>query len=70
MDDNVPPSNTLLLVDELIKANKDFDLLILPNRDHNYGNDPYMIRRRWNYFVRNLLGAEPPQGYELRPLTQ
>jgi dipeptidyl aminopeptidase/acylaminoacyl peptidase len=67
MDDNVPPSNTLLLVDELIKANKDFDLLILPNRDHNYGNDPYMIRRRWNYFVRNLLGAEPPQGYELRP---
>jgi dipeptidyl aminopeptidase/acylaminoacyl peptidase len=67
MDDNVPPSNTFLLVNELIKANKDFDLLILPNRDHNYGNDPYMIRRRWNYFVRNLLGAEPPEGYELKP---
>jgi dipeptidyl-peptidase-4 len=70
MDDNVPPSTTFLLVDALIKANKDFDLLILPNRDHYYGNDPYMIRRRWNYFVRHLLGAEPPQGYELRPTTQ
>ena len=36
MDDNVPPSNTLLLVDELIRANKDFDLLLLPNRRHGY----------------------------------
>ena len=40
MDDNVPPSNTLLLVDELIKANKDFDLLLLPNRHHGYAADP------------------------------
>jgi len=32
MDDNVPPYNTLLVVNELIKANKDFDLLLLPNR--------------------------------------
>jgi len=67
MDDNVPPSSTLVLVDELIKANKDFDLLLLPNRRHGYAAEPYMIRRRWDYFVRNLLGAEPPQGYELRP---
>ena len=67
MDDNVPPSNTLLLVDELIKANKDFDLLLLPNRQHGYAAEPYMIRRRWDYFVRNLLGAEPPQGFELHP---
>jgi len=66
MDDNVPPSSTLVLVDELIKANKDFDLLLLPNRRHGYAAEPYMIRRRWDYFVRNLLGAEPPQGYELR----
>jgi dipeptidyl aminopeptidase/acylaminoacyl peptidase len=66
-DDNVPPYNTLLLVDELIKANKDFDLLMLPNRRHGFGNEPYMIRRRWDYFVRNLLGAEPPANYELRP---
>src|SRR5438552_12359265 len=67
MDDNVPPYNTLLVVNELIKANKDFDLLLLPNRAHGFGNEPYMVRRRWDYFVRYLLGAEPPQGYELHP---
>ena len=65
-DNNVPPYNSLLLVDELIRANKDFDLLALPNRRHGFGNEPYMIRRRWDYFVRNLLGAEPP-AYELHP---
>jgi dienelactone hydrolase len=67
MDDNVPPYNTLLVVNELIKANKDFDLLLLPNRAHGFGNEPYMVRRRWDYFVRYLMGAEPPQGYELHP---
>jgi dipeptidyl-peptidase 4 len=66
MDANVPPYNTLLVVDALIKANKDFDLLMLPNRGHGFGNEPYMVRRRWDYFVRHLLGAEPPQGYVLR----
>ncbi len=66
-DSNVPPYNTLLVVNELIKANKDFDLLLLPNRNHGFGNEPYMIRRRWDYFVRYLLGAEPPKGYELKP---
>jgi dipeptidyl-peptidase-4 len=66
MDDNVPPYNTYLVVDALIKANKDFDLLILPNARHGYGRDSqYMMRRRWDYFVRNLLGAEPPQEYEI-----
>jgi dipeptidyl aminopeptidase/acylaminoacyl peptidase len=67
LDSNVPPYNTLLVVDALIKANKDFDLIMLPNRNHGFGNEPYMVRRRWDYFVRNLLGAEPPQGYELHP---
>jgi dipeptidyl aminopeptidase/acylaminoacyl peptidase len=67
MDSNVPPYNTLLVVDELIKANKDFDLLLLPNRGHGFGNEPYMVRRRWDYFVRNLLGAEPPREFEMRP---
>jgi dipeptidyl aminopeptidase/acylaminoacyl peptidase len=66
-DNNVPPDNSLLLVDELIKANKDFDLLALPNRRHGFGNEPYMIRRRWDYFVRWLLGAEPPAGFRLHP---
>jgi dipeptidyl-peptidase 4 len=65
MDSNVPPYNTLLVVNELIKANKDFDLLLLPNRNHGFGNEPYMVRRRWDYFVRYLLGAEPPLEYEL-----
>ena len=70
MDDNVPPYNTLLVVDALIKANKDFDLLLLPNQHHGYGAESYyMMRRRWDYFVRYLLGAEPPHEYELRPPT-
>ena len=67
MDDNVPPGNTLLVVDALIKANKDFDLIMLPNRGHGFGSEPYMVRRRWDYFVRYLLGAEPPREYELHP---
>ena len=66
-DSNVPPYNTLLVANELIKANKDFDLIMFPNRGHGFGNEPYMVRRRWDYFVRNLLGAEPPKDYELKP---
>jgi dipeptidyl aminopeptidase/acylaminoacyl peptidase len=66
MDDNVPPYNTWLVVDELIKANKDFDLLVLPNARHGYGPATfYMMRRRWDYFVRHLLGAEPPEAYRI-----
>ncbi|HKO03166.1 MAG TPA: DPP IV N-terminal domain-containing protein [Candidatus Acidoferrales bacterium] len=68
MDDNVPPYNTLLVVDALIKANRDFDLLLLPNQHHGYGAaNFYMMRRRWDYFVRYLLGAEPPHEFELHP---
>jgi dipeptidyl aminopeptidase/acylaminoacyl peptidase len=68
MDDNVPPNNTLLVVDALVKANKDFDLLMLPNQRHGYGTaSNYMTRRRWDYFVRYLLGAEPPVNYQMRP---
>ncbi len=68
MDNNVPPENTLLVVDALIKANKDFDLLMLPNQAHGYGDESnYMTRRRWDYFVKNLLGLEPPKEYELGP---
>jgi dipeptidyl aminopeptidase/acylaminoacyl peptidase len=66
MDNNVPPDNTLLVVDALIKANKDFDLLMIPNAGHGYGNaSNYMMRRRWDYFVKNLLGATPPENYEI-----
>ena len=66
MDDNVPPYNTYLVVDALIKANKDFDLIILPHQRHGFGADAnYMMRRRWDYFVKNLAGAEPPPEYRI-----
>lgn len=67
LDNNVPPYSTLLVVNELIKANKDFDLILFPNRGHGFGNEVYMVRRRWDYFVRHLLGAEPPKEFELHP---
>ena len=67
MDDNVPPQSTLLVVDALIKANKDFDLLLLPNARHGYGEySPYVMRKRWDYFVEHLAGAEPPDAYEVK----
>ncbi len=66
MDDNVPPYNTQLVVDALVKAGKDFDLLMLPHARHGYGADnAYVMRRRWDYFVKNLQGAEPPKEYQI-----
>jgi dipeptidyl aminopeptidase/acylaminoacyl peptidase len=66
LDDNVPPYNTYLVVDELIKNNKDFDLIILPNARHGYGSDRnYIMRRRWDYFVQHLMGATPPKEFEI-----
>ncbi|MCG9971709.1 S9 family peptidase [Christiangramia crocea] len=68
MDDNVPPYNTYLVVDALIKANKDFDLIIFPHARHGYGDDYYyMMRRRWDYFVEHLMGATPPSNFEIDP---
>lgn len=68
MDNNVPPYNTYLVIEALEKANKDFDLIIFPNARHGYGQDSYyMMRRRWDYFTKNLLGVEPPKEYELKP---
>jgi dipeptidyl-peptidase 4 len=67
MDDNVPPYNTLLVADALIKANKDFDLVIFPHSRHSFGEfGPYMMRRRWDYFVKYLMQAEPPREYQFR----
>lgn len=62
MDDNVHPANTVQLIEELEKANKSFDLVWAPNRNHGL-NEPYFIRRRWDYFVTWLLGATPPGDY-------
>lgn len=68
MDDNVPPQSTLQVVDALMKANKDFDLLLLPHARHGFGADSYYVmRRRWDYFVKNLLGVEPPKEFEVKP---
>ena len=71
MDDNVPPNNTLLVVNALIKANKDFDLLMIPNVKHGYGaSTPYMTRRRWDYFVRYLAEGVPPLEYQMKPYAE
>jgi dipeptidyl-peptidase 4 len=68
MDGNVPPYNTFLVMDALIKANKDFDLVLFPYQPHGYGTDSsYMMRRRWDYFVKHLLGVEPPKEYKMQP---
>jgi dipeptidyl aminopeptidase/acylaminoacyl peptidase len=67
MDTNVPPYQTLLVADALIKANKDFDLLLIPNANHSYGSaSSYMMRRRWDYFVKWLLGVDPPKEYQMQ----
>jgi dipeptidyl aminopeptidase/acylaminoacyl peptidase len=63
MDNNVPPYNTLLVADALIKANKEFDMLLIPNSAHGYAPANYVMRRRWDYFVKYLLDAEPPRDY-------
>ncbi|MDI3526961.1 MAG: hypothetical protein PWR03_1144 [Tenuifilum sp.] len=67
LDNNVNPSATIRLAEELTKANKDFDLIILPNNDHSscYWNK-YFIRRRWDFFVRHLLGQNPPKEYKIK----
>lgn len=69
MDENVHVASTLQLVDALIRANKDFDMLILPNRSHACTDEPYFVRKRWDYFVRHLLGVEPPKGYQVGEST-
>jgi dipeptidyl-peptidase-4 len=67
MDTNVPPYQTLLVADALIKANKDFDLVMLPNQNHGYGSaSAYMMRRRWDFFVKWLMGVEPPREYQMQ----
>lgn len=70
MDTNVPPYQTMLIADALIKANKDFDLIQIPNSNHGYGSaSNYMMRRRWDYFVKWLMGVEPPKDVDLSAPT-
>jgi len=61
MDDNAVPHGTMRLVDALIRANKDFDLLIVPNAYHQGSVlSGYWIRKKWDYFVEHLMGETPP----------
>jgi dipeptidyl aminopeptidase/acylaminoacyl peptidase len=59
MDRNVDPASTMQVVAALVKANKDFDLLVLPGVGHGAAETPYGQRRRQDFFVRHLIGVEP-----------
>lgn len=67
LDENVPPLASLRLADALIKANKDFEFMMVPNADHFLDSVPYYQRRRWDFFVRELLNQTPPEAYPMRP---
>ncbi len=71
MDNNVPPYNVYLVIDALNKANKDYDLVLFPHSGHGFGAyNPYMMRRRWDYFVKHLQGVEAPKEYNLKGANQ
>jgi len=71
MDDNVHPCATMQLVDALIKHNKDFDMLIMPNQNHASTFDhPYYWRKHWDYLVRHLLEQVPPKDYLIKPMSR
>lgn len=59
LDDNVDPASTMQVVNALVKADKDFELLIIPGVGHGAAETPYGHRRRKDFLVRNLLGVEP-----------
>ena len=65
MDDNVDPASTMQLVNALIKANRDFELVVLPGAHHTMG-DSYGDHKRYDFFVRNLLHVDPPKWDELK----
>ena len=65
MDCNNPPAETLRVVDALIKADKNFDMFLVPDSGHQL--PPFIMKRTWDYFVTNLLGATPPANYQLLP---
>jgi dipeptidyl aminopeptidase/acylaminoacyl peptidase len=58
-DSNVPPESTYRVADALIKAGKEFDFLAVPGMDHSDGG-PYGRIKKRNFFVRHLMGVEPP----------
>jgi dipeptidyl-peptidase-4 len=68
IDDNVHPVETMRFADALMKANKNFDMLLVPNMYHGESGEhaDYLVRRRWDYFVEHLLGVTPPAGFEVK----
>ena len=63
-DDNVEPSSTYQVVNALIKANKDFEFILIPGAHHTMG-DNYGEHKRADFFVKNLLGVDPPAWEDL-----
>jgi dipeptidyl aminopeptidase/acylaminoacyl peptidase len=59
LDRNVDPASTMQVVNALVKADKDFELLVVPGAGHGAAESPYGVRRRQDFFVRHLLGVEP-----------
>lgn len=68
IDNNVHPVETMRLVDALMSANKNFDMLFVPNMLHGDSGPHalYVTLRRWDYFVQYLLGVAPPTGFEIK----
>ena len=64
------PEIALRFADALIRAGKDFELAIIPERGHNVPSHPYFIRKSWDFFVRHLLNQEPPSDYRFRINSQ
>jgi dipeptidyl aminopeptidase/acylaminoacyl peptidase len=60
LDENVLIGSTMQLLAAFQKADKDFDLIYLPDQNHYFTGNPYVTRRVWDYLVRNLVGKEPP----------
>jgi dipeptidyl-peptidase-4 len=68
IDDNVHPVETIRFVDALMKANKNFDMLFVPNMFHGESGEHalYLVRRRWDYFVQYLLAVTPPVDFDIK----
>jgi len=65
VDEIVPPAHLMRFFDALITANKDADIVVLPNANHSFRAHPYFIRRLWGHFVKHILGETPPDGYQV-----
>lgn len=68
LDRTCPPATTFRFVEALHKANKNFDMILLPNLGHDFSS--YLIRRVWDYLVENLAGEEPPKEFLLSGLLE